>query len=100
MEILDRYNDALGSKVQAKWKFEEQQIEETTTKIMDLRRDGVTRRRENKSGRGSLVGFRCDGSRVHDLWTPRYFRPKIHYILLLVKRNDASESYESPNVLP
>lgn len=57
------------------------------------------RRRENKSGRGSLVGFRCDGSRVHDLWTPRYFRPKIHYILHLVRRSDASESYESPSVL-
>lgn len=43
---------------------------------------------------GSPVGFRCDGSRVHDLWTPRHFRPKIHYILHLAGR--VSESYEGP----
>lgn len=40
----------------------------------------------------SLVGFRYDGSRVHDLWTLRYFRPKIHYILHLARRSVASES--------
>jgi len=49
---------------------------------------------------GSLVEFRCDGSRVHDLWTPRHFRPKIHYILHLARRSDASESYEGSRVLP
>lgn len=42
----------------------------------------------------SLVRFRCDGSRVHDLWTPRHFRPKIHYILHLARCRDASKSYK------
>lgn len=62
-----------------------------TTKIMDLRGwDGVCAVGKINQAAGSRVGFRCDGSRVHDLWTPRHFRPKIHYILHLARRGDAS----------
>lgn len=52
--------------------------------------NGPTEGRRSATGKinqtaGFLLGFSCDGSRVHDLWTPRHFRRKIHYILHLAR---------------
>lgn len=95
-------NDALGAFAAGRGKMEIRGATNRGNYHEDnglSRRDGPARRTGKiNQAAAPPVGFRCDGSRVHDLWTPRHFRLKIHYILHLAGRGDAPESYEGRRV--